>query len=127
MVAVVVGEQNAGDVAHVDFVARQALGHDVGVDAGVDEDAALGVAKVGAVARRAAAERDKHQLVARVQAFGADVERRVAGGAAGRLVGFAVLASRAPLAVVADGRHVNVDRVEQAGQVFEGAQGAAFA
>ena len=71
VVAVVVCNQDSGDVFYVYFVLFQPLLDNVGVNAGVDEDAALRVAQVGAVARRARAERDETQAAGTCPAMAA--------------------------------------------------------
>ena len=60
MVTVVVGEEYALDLGHGDAGGAEPVFDVVGLDAGVDQDAAALVADVGAVAARAAAQR--HEL-----------------------------------------------------------------
>lgn len=63
VVAVVVGETDSGHAVHRDAVAAQTLGHAGHLDSGVDQEASLTVADIGAVARTAASEAHEEDAV----------------------------------------------------------------
>ena len=68
MVGMVVGDKNAFHHGHVDGVAAQHVDNHTGVDAGVDQKAAVAIAQIGAVSARPAAEsHEKHGVVAVAQ------------------------------------------------------------